>query len=106
MSLNLQLLKICSLPERLNDAKSSDVASVLQQEWAKFEIENSVLGDLLILLAMNSNITFAELLGFLVEGNDPTPIINIGEKRLMDLSKGIDVPLVKQWFKSDATEDK
>ncbi len=35
---------------------------------AKFEIENSVLGDLMTLLAMNGNITFAELLGFLVEG--------------------------------------
>jgi hypothetical protein len=47
-------------------AKNIDVAMVLQQDWAKFDIENSVLGDLMTLLAMNGNITFAELLGFLV----------------------------------------
>ena len=105
MSLNMQLHKICSLPSHLNDAKNSDIANVLQQSWAKFDTENSVLGDLMTLLAMNGNITFAELLGFLVEGNDPTPIINEGTKRLGNFANGEDVPLVRHWFKSDTTED-
>jgi hypothetical protein len=104
MTLNLALNKMANLPERLENASSSDVATVLQLEWAKFEKEHSILGDFCTMLAMAGNVTFAEFLGFLVQGNDPSSLIQSAVRRTEELSKGNSDPLVKNWFKTDLYE--
>lgn len=101
MALNLMLNRMANLPERLENASNSDVATVLQQEWAKFEKEHSVLGDFCTMLAMASNVTFAEFLGFLVQGNDPSPLIQDAARRIEKIANGNPDVLVRNWFKSD-----
>ena len=101
MALNLMLHQMASLPERLEDAKNVDVATVLQQEWAKFNKENGVLADFCTMLAMAGNVTFAEFLGFLVQGNDPSPLIQDAARRIGSMVKGSNDNLVKKWFKTE-----
>lgn len=101
MSINLMLLQVGGLPERLASANRSDVATVLQQDWAKFKIEKSVIADLCMLLAMAGNVTFAEFLGFVVQNNDPTPLIQEGARRIEKIAKGDKDPIVTNWHKSD-----
>jgi hypothetical protein len=85
----------------LAEVKGADVATVLQQDWAKFKIEKSVVADLCTLFAMAGDITFAEFLGFVVQGNDPTPLIQEGARRIERMTKGEQDSLARNWFKSD-----
>lgn len=101
MAVNFMISQLGNLPERLVDAKGADVATVLQQDWASFRIEKSVIVDLCTLLAMAGNITFAEFLGFIVQGNDPTPLIQEGARRIERLAKGEPDSLARNWIKSD-----
>jgi hypothetical protein len=95
------LLKLGNLPELLIEAQGADVATVLQQDWAKFKIEKSVIADLFELLAMAGDITFAQFLGFTVEGGDPTSLIQVGAQRIERMTKGGQDSLADNWFKSD-----
>tara|TARA_B100000809_G_scaffold262585_1_gene313886 strand:- start:1274 stop:2062 length:789 start_codon:yes stop_codon:yes gene_type:complete len=104
MTLNLTLIKMANLPQMLEEASTLDVAAVLQQEWAKFEIERSVMADFCTMLAMANNITFAEFLGFLVQGNDPSPLIQEAVQRVELIANGNTDKLVKNWFKTDIYE--
>lgn len=101
MAANLLVLQLGALPERLAEAKGADVAAVLRQDWAKFKTEKSVIADLCTLLAMAADITFAEFLGFVVQGNDPTPLIQEGAQRIEKMTKGEQDSLARNWFKSD-----
>lgn len=101
MSLNLMLSQVGNLPERLENASGSDVATVLQQDWAKFKIEKSIVADFCMLLSMAGNVTFAEFLGFMVNGNDPTSLIQAGARRIDRMTKGVEDPIVTNWFTSD-----
>jgi hypothetical protein len=105
MSLYLKLNKLLSLPERLEDAKNVDVKTVLQQEWAKFDVDQNIFGDIFMLMAMAGEITFAEFSAFLVQGNDPTPIIQEASERLGLVMDGNDDPLIKKWYQSDNFEN-
>jgi len=77
------------------------VRTVLQQEWATFKPEQSVLADLMLLLAMAPNVTFAELLGFVVQGDDATPLLEAAAVRLVSVSRGEADPVVSAWHRSD-----
>lgn len=101
MSINMMLHKVGGLPERMKDANLSDIDTVLQQEWAKFEVEKSVIADLFMLFAMAGNVTFAEFLGFVVEDNDPTLLVQDGARRINKMAEGNTDTIVKNWFKSD-----
>lgn len=101
MALNMLLLKLGALPENLKEAKNADVATVLQQSWAEFPTEQSVVADLTKLFAMASGTTFAEFLGFMIVGNDPTSLVQEGARRLQRMSEGEMDPIVSPWFKSD-----
>lgn len=101
MYLNLMILQVANLPERLVEAKNATVETILQQDWGKFKIEKSVIADLFMLFAMAGNVTFAEFLGFVVQGNDATPLIQNGARRIDNLIEGGTDPIIKNWFKSD-----
>jgi len=101
MAVNFMILQLSNLPARLIAAKDADVATVLQQDWAQFKIEQSVIADLCMLLAMAGNITFAEFLGFVVKGNDPTLLVQEGARRIEKIAKGEEDALARNWFKSD-----
>jgi hypothetical protein len=101
MAANFMILQLGNLPERLTEAKGADVATVLQQDWAKFKIEKSVIADLCTLFAMAGEITFAEFLGFVVQGNDPTPLVQEGARRIERMTKGEQDLLARDWFKSN-----
>lgn len=101
MALNLLILRLGALPGHLANVRNADVATVLQQEWAKFDTETSVTADLCMLLAMASNVTFAEFLAFVVQGNDATPLIQEGSRRLQRMINGEQDPLARTWFRSD-----
>ena len=92
-----------NLPKRLQDADNADVKTVLQQSWAKFTVETSVLSDFYMLMAMVPNITFSEFLAFMIEGNDSTEMVRIGAKRIEKMTTGHRDPIVKEWHKSDPT---
>ena len=102
MSLNLLFLKLGSLPGRLEESRKVDVSTVLQQEWARFDAETSVIADFSTLMAMAHNVTFAEFLGFMAKGNDPTTLIQEGARRISSVADGFDDPIIKQWYKSDS----
>lgn len=104
MSINLLLLKLCNLPENLANAANSDVATVLQQDWAKFKTEKSVVADFCTLLAMAANVTFAEFLNFVVERNDATPLIQEAARRIDSMANGDKDQIVSNWFRSDLLE--
>lgn len=101
MAVNFMIFQLGNLPQRLIEVKDADVATVLQQDWATFKIEKSVIADLCTLLAMVGNITFADFLGFIVQGNDPTPLIQEGARRIEKMAKGEEDSLARNWFKSD-----
>lgn len=101
MSLNLFVLQLGALPGRLEEAKDVDVATVLQQDWAKFRTEQSVTVDLLKMIAMAGDITFAEFLGVIIQGSNQTSLIQEGASRLQRMSEGEPDPVVSSWFKSD-----
>ena len=101
MTLNMRILELGALPERLVGAKHADVATVLHQDWAKFSIETSVTVDLLKLLAMAGDITFAEFLSFMTSGSDPTHLVREGSARLARMIQGGTDPVVRPYFKSD-----
>lgn len=100
MSINLKLHPLCLLPERLKEAKEATIETVIQQDWAKFQVEQSLIADLCMLFAMAGNVTFAEFLGFVVQGNDATPLIQSAAKRIDKIAKGESDPIVTNWFKS------
>jgi hypothetical protein len=104
MSINLLLLKLCNLPENLANAANSDVATVLQQDWAKFKTEKSVVADFCMLLAIAANVTFAEFLNFVVKGNDATPLIHEAIRRINSMANGEKDQIVSNWFRSDLLE--
>jgi hypothetical protein len=104
MSINELLRQVSNLPERLASSAGSDVATVLQQDWAKFKTERSVIADLCMLLAMAGNVTFAEFLNFVVQGNDATPLIQEAARRIEIMAKGGNDQIVTNWFKSDLLE--
>ena len=101
MAINSMVLKLGNLPENLESAKSADVATVLQQEWARFQPETSVVADFCTLLAMAGNVTFAEFLGFVVQGNDATSLIQKAAWRIARIASGEPDRLAPNWFKSD-----
>lgn len=101
MTLNLLIIRLGALPGHLVEARNTDVATVLQQSWAKFEADSSVIADLCTLMAMASNVTFAEFLGFVVQGNDATPLIQEGADRLQRAINGGPDTLTRTWFLSD-----
>lgn len=101
MAINFMVLKLGNFPENLESAKSADVATVLQQERARFQPETSVVGDYCTLLAMAGNVTFAEFLGFVVQGNDVTSLIQEGARRIERIRSGEPDRLAPKWFKSD-----
>lgn len=101
MTMNLRVLELGGLPEKLAGAKHTDVATVLQQDWAKFPVETSVTVDLLKLLAMAPDVTFAEFLSFMTSGSDPTTLIQEGSARLARMIQGGTDPVVRPYFKSD-----
>ena len=102
MALNLMILRLGALPANLEQARNADVATVLQQTWARFETESSVIADLCTLMAMASNVTFAEFLGFVVQGNDATSLMQEGARRLQRAINGEQDSLTTTWFRSDA----
>jgi hypothetical protein len=104
MSINLLLLQLSNLPEHLARAAGSDVTTVLQQDWAKFKTERTVIADLCMLLAMAGNVTFAEFLDFIVQGNDATSLIQDAARRIEIMGKGRKDQIVANWFKSDLYE--
>ena len=101
MTVNMRVLELGALPERLAGARHADVATVLQQDWAKFPVETSVTVDLLKLLAMAGDITFAEFLSFMTSGSDPTALVQEGSARLARMIQGGTDPVVSPFFKSD-----
>lgn len=101
MALNLRILELGALPGRLAEAKNVDVATVLQQDWAKFPVEVSVTVDLLKLIAMAGDITLAEFLSFMTSGSDPTYLIQEGSARLAHMIQGGEDAVVAPYFKSD-----
>lgn len=101
MTINLRILELGALPGRLENSKNVDVATVLQQEWAKFTFEKSVTADLLRLFAMAGDVTFAEFLSFMISGNDTTFLVQEGAARIARLNQGEPDPVVKSHFKSD-----
>lgn len=104
MSINLLLLQLSNLPGHLASAAGSDVTTVLQQDWAKFKTERTVIADLCMLLAMAGNVTFAEFLDFIVQGNDATSLIQDAARRIEIMGKGGKDQIVANWFKSDLFE--
>ena len=103
-SIKLLLLQVSNLPEHLASAAGSDVATVLQQDWAKFKTETSVIADLYTLLAMAGNVTFAEFLNFIVQGNDATSLIQEAARRIEIMANGGKDQIVTNWFESDLFE--
>jgi hypothetical protein len=101
MALNMLLLQLGALPDRLQNAKANDVSTVLQQSWAQFPTNQSVIADLVNLMAMTAEVNFAEFLGFVVAGNDPTTLIQEGASRIKKMNLGEADSVVKAWFRSD-----
>ena len=101
MTMTFRILELGALPDRLIDAMNVDVATALQQDWAKFPAEKSVTVDLLKLFAMAGDITFAEFLSFMTTGSDTTSLIQEGASRITRLNHGETDPVVKSYFKSD-----
>lgn len=101
MAANFMILQLGNLSERLIEAKGADLTTVLQQDWARFKIEKSVIADLCTLFAMAGEVTFAEFLGFVFQGNDATSLIQEGARRIERMTKGEQDFLVRDWFKSD-----
>lgn len=101
MAPNLLVLRLAALPENLTQARHADVATVLQQEWAKFPTERSLIADVCALMAMAGNVTFSEFLGFVVQGNDATSVIQEGAHRLQRMISGEPDALARTWFRSD-----
>jgi len=95
---------LSNLPEHLASAAGSDVTTILQQDWAKFKTEGTVIADLCMLLAMAGNVTFAEFLDFIVQGNDATSLIQDAARRIEIMGKGGKDQIVANWFKSDLFE--
>ena len=54
-----------------------------------------------MLLSMAGNVTFAEFLGFMANGNDTTSLIQEGARRIDRMTKGVEDPIVTNWFTSD-----
>jgi hypothetical protein len=80
---------------------SVTVGALVQQDWARFKTTApSVYGHFAQLMAMAPDITFAEFLGFVVEGNDATSLIGLGTKRLDAVTEGTD-PDVLRHLRSD-----
>jgi hypothetical protein len=101
MEVRSMILQLGNFPEKLAEAKCADVVTIFQQDWAKFKIETSVIADLCKLFAMAGDITFAEFLGFVVKGNDPTLLIQEGARRIERMTMGEEDSLARNWFKSN-----
>lgn len=105
LEINLSLGRICSLIENL--PKIGDevtVGDLLQQDWAKFKTSApSVYGHFAQLMAAAPDITFSEFIGFVVQGNDPTALADIGAERLQKVIESTDID-VKSHFRSDKVE--
>lgn len=101
MTMNLRILELGALPGRLTEAKNVDVATVLEQDWAKFPVETSVTVDLLKMFAMAGDITFVEFLSFMTSGSDTTRLVLEGAGRVTRLSQGGTDLVVKPYFNSD-----
>lgn len=101
-SLKQLLLKLIYLPETLKSAsRNTNVASILQQNWAQFEVDESLQGDLTTLMAMAANVTFAEFLGFVIDG-EATSLIQKGASRITSMANGSPDSLVKRRHRTDA----
>jgi hypothetical protein len=101
MTINTRLLDLGALPGRLISARDADVATVLQQDWAKFPVETSVTIDLVKLLAMAGDITFAEFLSFMTTGVNSSSLVQEGAARIARLIQGENDPVVTSHFESD-----
>jgi hypothetical protein len=53
---------------------------------------------------MAGNVTFAEFLNFIVQGNDATSLIQDAARRIEIMAKGGEDQIVANWFKSDLFE--
>lgn len=89
MNLNVLLNKSLTLAEKIQTMdKDVTVGILAQQEYAQFKaFESSVYGHFVELLAAAPDITFAEFLNFISQGNNPKAFIKLGKKKLRDVVK-------------------
>lgn len=88
LKLYLDLDTLAKFLETVPTIKDPIIDSILQQSWAKLDHgEWSPFAHIIRLMAMTPDITFAEFLRFLLQGKDPTSLIEEMAKHLSELAK-------------------
>lgn len=84
MNLNVLLNKSLTLAEKIKTIdKNVTVATLAQQDYAHFKpMETSVYGYFVELMAAAPDITFAEFLNFISQGNDEKAFAKLGKTKL------------------------
>jgi len=89
LELNLDISKIGSLYQVLHTINEPMVKSLLQQDYAKIgDDPDNLFAHLAQIMASFPEVTFGEFLRFLVQGNDATALVDLGEKRIAGIIDG------------------
>lgn len=103
MNLNVLLNKSLTLAENIKNMEESvTVGTLAKQDYAQFkDLETSVYGHFVELLAASPDITFGEFLNFISSGNDTKAFLKMGKQKLKKIVAKKS-PDVTQFYSSDS----